>query len=108
MKLSQLTAATREIVVNYFGHEVQVTYRPGVLTPEEDDRLQVARAENGLTDALIDLLTRLIVAWDVVGDDDKPLAITPATLRTLPNALLLNIVAAAQEDMVPNARNGRG
>jgi hypothetical protein len=107
MRLSELTAATRQISVDYYGHAVAVTYLPGALTPEQDDRLQAAQKDGALTDALIDLLVRLLVAWDVMGDDDKALAIEPATLRTLPNALLLQVMTAVQEDMVPNARNGR-
>ena len=107
MKLSPLTATTRQIDVDYYGSAVAVTYRPGVLTPDEDDRIQAAREANTLTDALIDLLMRMLVTWDVEGDDGKPLPIEAATLRVLPNALLLKIMAAVQEDMVPNAGNGR-
>lgn len=107
MRLSELTAATRTIAVSYLTYTLNVTYRPGVMTPDEDDRIQAARETNTATDALIDLMSRLLAAWDVVDDDDKPLPVTPALLRSMPSGLLLAIMAAVQADMVPNVMTGR-
>lgn len=107
MKLSQLRANVRRIVVDYYGDTVDIAYRPAEMTPETEDALREAREANRVTDALVGLITRAVIEWDVIGDDDKPLPITPENVRPLPSAFLLHLMAAIQEDMVPNAMRGR-
>lgn len=107
MKLSDLRANVRRLDVDYFGSTVSITYRPGELTPETEDALREAREQNRTTDALIELMVRALVGWDVTDDDGEPLPIAAETLRPFPTALLLHIMAAIQDDMVPNAMRGR-
>lgn len=107
MKLSELRANVRRLEVEYYGNKLAVAYRPGEMTPESEDALREAREQNRATDAMVELMARTLVEWDVTDDDGAALPITPDTLRPFPSALLLHIMAAIQEDMVPNAMKGR-
>jgi hypothetical protein len=107
LKLSELAAPVQRLTVDYYGSPVRIGYRPGVMTPLEEEKLAEARKAGETTDALVELMARLMVEWDVTDDDGAPLPITPETLMPFPSALLLRIMSAVQEDMLPNAGRGR-
>ena len=46
-------------------------------------------------------LSTVLVGWDVLGDDDKPIEITAKTLGSLPITFLIRNMQTVFEDMNP-------
>jgi hypothetical protein len=103
ISLSHMKNDKRTLTVHYFGDECNVTYRPSALTPVTENALR--DAEDNTT--LIDTLAEMIVAWDVLDEEGKPLPIEADVLNQLPNAFLGHVLQACREDMLPKSRNGR-
>lgn len=79
-----------------------MTYRPGGITPETEERLEALGKEQRVGASLITLLKDTLVAWDITDDKGKPLPVTEASLRQLPLRFLGDVVRAITEDMRPN------
>jgi hypothetical protein len=103
INLSNLKNDKRTVTAHYFGDECGVTYRPSELTPTVESAIRDAEGNT----VLVDTLCKLIVAWEVMGDDGQPLPIEPDTLGNLPSAFLGAILQACRDDMLPKSKNGR-
>lgn len=104
--LSQLKANTRTIVVPYEQDEVRLTYQPSQMTPVVESEINAA-SRDGDVGPMLQAMSKLIVEWDVMEDDKKALPHTVEVLAGLPNAFLMAIFRAIQEDMAPKARAAR-
>jgi hypothetical protein len=98
---AQIQADLRTINVSYFEHNFSVTYRPSENTPRKNSAAQELEEGGDANKATIDTLCRVLTAWDVVDDKDKPLPITAETLGEMPYALLTSIVQAIGADGSP-------
>jgi hypothetical protein len=108
LKLSDLAVKVRNVAVDLGdGAVVNVAYRPHEMTLQ--DELLVSNEEDAeeRLRLVIGLLARVLVSWDILGDDEKPLAITAKTLGTLPTSVLLHIQTAIREDSGPKVKSGR-
>ena len=106
IQLSQLKANTRTVVVAYYDDTVTVRYQPSVLTPNREAAIKAAASDNDNT-AMLEAISEMVLEWDVLGDEGKPLPRTVDVLRELPNAFLTAIFQSIGEDMAPKARSAR-
>ena len=93
--ISHLKRNTRTIAVDFMGEQVNITYKPGEMTPALS--LEMADVETRLP--IVTVLERTVTAWDVMDDDMRPLPITRATLLELPSAFLAAVFDALMEDV---------
>jgi hypothetical protein len=101
LSFAQIQADVRTINVSYFEHNFSVTYRPSENTPRKNSAAQELEEGGDTNKATIDTLCRVMIAWDVLGDDGKPLPITAETLGDMPYAILTSIVQAIGADGSP-------
>lgn len=106
IRLSELMRDTRTLTLTVGEDTLTVTYRPGGITPETEDRLESLAQEQRVGQSLIALLLDTLTGWDITDDKGKALPVTEAQLRRLPLALLGQLVRAITEDMRPNALSG--
>lgn len=106
IQLSQLKANTRSVVVAYYDDTVTVRYQPSVLTPNREAAIKATAADSDNT-ALLETIADLVVEWDVLDAEGKPLPRTVDVLRDLPSAFLMTIFQAIGEDMAPKAKSAR-
>lgn len=102
ISIADLTRPTRTVTVDYDGNIVNLTYSPGRLTPAVEARLNQANEQNRPASGVADELAKIIVSWDVTGDDGKPLAVTADLLHEFPTRFLLACVSAIGGDARPN------
>ncbi|MCE7982543.1 MAG: hypothetical protein DYG89_15235 [Caldilinea sp. CFX5] len=102
MKVGQLVKDVRTVVIDVEGEPLGVTYRPSEITPATEaammDQVDGSRAGGGLCK----LLTKVLIGWELVGDDEKPYPTTEAALRKLPIAFLGVVVKGITDDLRPN------
>lgn len=84
MKFSELSRRTATTRIDYDGEEVELTYRPHVITPELLARLDDLSG----VDAVVDQVVTLIAEWDVTMDDGSRMDVTDANARRLPLSFL--------------------
>lgn len=105
ISLAELKSNTRTVVIPYFDDAVRVTYLPSELTPTVESQIRVSAVEDD-NSVMLDVLSRLIVEWDVM-DGDEPLPHTPEVLTHLPTPFLSAIFQGIREDMAPKPKSGR-
>jgi hypothetical protein len=103
MKVGQLVKDARTVEIPIDGEPLTVSFRPSEFTPATEaammDQVDGSRAGGGLCK----LLAKVLVSWELVGDDEKPYPTTEAALRKLPIAFLGLVVQGITGDMRPNA-----
>ncbi len=100
VKVSQLLSKRIKAEVEYEGEKVHFTYRP--FSDElEEEALALTNGEysNKTASALV---SKLVLDWDVEGDDGEPLPLTVEALRPLPTAFKMAIVLRVMEEMRPS------
>ena len=70
-----------------------------------DDRQEAFRVETALTGDLVEALAWLLLSWDVMGDNGKPVPITKAGLRRLPNSFLYAVLSSVLGINRPNEQS---
>jgi len=120
LKASQLREHRQSLEIDVYGEKLNIEYRPGVLTRAflrkfmtlganiDVDGLSDEEAEKKLEPVkkeASEILQTLIVSWDYLGDDGKPLPITLETFDELvPPVLMDRMMAAIRQDQeVPKA-----
>lgn len=103
IKLHEIQAETRSIDVEYLGHDLRIDYRPGMVTPEYESRLNAAMQANRPSAGLAEELARIVSGWDVLDEDDKPLPVNGENMAIMPMGLLRVIVEGIAADLAPNA-----
>lgn len=106
IKLSKIGAKTRKTTATYDGDEVALTYRPGAFTPRVEARLSEAQEEGRVSQEVAAVLADVLVSWDVLDEDGKPLKPTAELLMDFPIDFLVGVTEAIGEDMRPKEKNG--
>ena len=94
LTLAHLKKNTRTLTLTYAGEEVNVTYRPGAMTPA----LSLEMADPATNLPVVTVLEQTLVSWDVLDDDLTPLPVTHDTLIELPSDFLSVVFSALMED----------
>lgn len=106
IRLADLRKETRPITFEFAGEPVTVSYSPGAFTPELEDEANLAEANHQLR-AMAQMLSKILVAWDVMGDDGQALPVTLELLRAMPAQFLAAILKGIMDDnTVPKASGG--
>lgn len=101
--LSDLARDKRTLSVSVAGGSIEIAYRPSGLTPDVEQRLREAQADNKSGDVLIDFLLATLVSWDLlVEEEGETVEIDRQALRQLPIVFLSQLVAAIGADMAAN------
>lgn len=83
-----------------FGEEVlEVEYRPDAVTPRMVIQVDEAKKPAAQMRAVVEALNRILVSWDLIGEDGKPYPITKESLMDLPLSFLAQVFRAVTEDM---------
>ena len=99
--LQNLRDGTAQVAVEFEGETGTITYRPGVLTPEEIDTMDEAlKGGVSANEGLVELICKLVVDWEVMDGGEK-YEITPDHVRKLPIAFLGAIVQSTMKAMAP-------
>jgi hypothetical protein len=99
IKLIDLAKDVRTCTVAFEDEEAEVTYRPSAYTPEIEDQLQTAIEKNRPSGGVADLLSGVILNWEVLEEDGSEYEPTRENLAKLPSAFLFTVINAITEDM---------
>lgn len=131
LKLADLGKTTREATFTYEGSTVHIKYRPSALTarvqmssaslvtlgrefvgsdddPDEIKRERLISAAESVLEALGDyteVLSKMVADWDVLGEDGKPIPVTPSVIRDLPLDFVYEMFGAIMRANSPNAKS---
>lgn len=100
--IGALLADRRTISLVIGEDTLNITYRPSGMTPESEERLDTFVREKKVGASLVALLLDVLVEWDLLGEDGKPLAVDAATLKKLPLSFLGLLVSEIGKDLRPN------
>lgn len=106
IRLSDLAAQRRDLDVEFDGEVVKVVYQPGKMTMQMQQRANQAMqmpAEEGNRE-LAQILSDLVIAWDVLEDEGKALPVNPETVSMMPLRFVTVLTRAIFADISPNAR----
>lgn len=106
-KLDALTRDTDSVAIPFGSDTLTVQYRPGALTTELVEALQGAETATAPAAAVLEPLARLLVSWDLLDDDERPIPTTVQGLRGVPLSILARVaeaVASALAQPVTAAR----
>lgn len=99
-------AAIKTAVIPFDGEEIKVQYRPSEWTPRVTVELQETEGA-AQTRYSMDLLSRLIVDWDVEGADGKPFPVSRESLESLDQPVINAITDGILEDMRPKPKTAK-
>lgn len=118
IRLSDVMKESRKAEFEFSGETVTVEFRQNAVTPQFsemilrfteldalEDKQESFRAETALTTDLVEALVWLVLAWDVLGDNGKPIPITKANLRRLPNQFLYAVLSGILGINRPNEQS---
>ena len=95
--LADLKNNERELHLDYFGDSFEITYKPGLVTPERED--EFLNTKDSSAENICFFLVEVLVKWTVLDKPDgKPIEITVNNLYELPDVLLFNILKAIFAD----------
>lgn len=102
ISLADLKRNTRQLPVEYLGITINVTYKPGAITPTFGRDLAPGDS------VMVQLLAKSLVSWDIFQDDalTVPLPITVDTLGDLGSGLLNAIIQAITLDSMVGKVHG--
>lgn len=98
LNVKTLAAKTNDLVTEFAGEEVHVTYRAGIITPQWEAQYK------GKEDGLYLQASEVIVSWDIEGDKGKPYPLDVESLKALPIEFVAHVVNACANDLVPNRK----
>jgi hypothetical protein len=107
-KLSAITQDKARVGVPIGDDELKVAYRPSRMTPALLARVQQAERDGSINGAMLEPLAALLVSWDLLDDDDEPIATTPEALAEVPLVILRAVLEAIGTAVAASARNGAG
>lgn len=105
-KLTDLVASRKSISVPFGESALKVSYRPNVVTPRLQKAIAQAQREQDIDAGLLSPMSDLIHSWDLTDDEGGIIETTQDALADVPAAVLLAVLNAIGEDMVPNATRG--
>ena len=104
VKLGDLTKQTKTTTVQFEGVEdpLTVTYRPRHLTPARQAAFREAAEAGRHTEALVEGIVGLVAAWDLLGEDGRPVPLTAEALADVPLEVLGLVIEAIGQDVAPS------
>ena len=105
IRLSQVGKQQKTATVAYDGETVDIVYRPGAFTPRVEARINEAQKDSTVSQELAQILSEVIISWDVLDDDGQPLPPTIDLLMDLPLAFLSAVSVGIGEDMRPEGQS---
>lgn len=103
MKLSSLIKNERRLAIDLDGETLSVVYRPSKITPAAQEEFAEAVDRVGNGPAAATMLARILVSWDLEGDDG-PYPHDEESLRALPLSFVGGVFGAIMRDLNPNAQ----
>lgn len=105
LKLSDLKSRTVNIDVDLAGLKLHVEFASGFWTGEAEEWYFTG---SSFAEKNRELIARAVTSWDLIGDDGKPLELTPDGLKPVPNWILDAVVGEMIRNSNPNAGNSQG
>ena len=114
MPLTLAALRAKELIapVAVLGETVHLGFAPGRYSADVDDLFEIIRAAPDETTlatltqehkgAVRRILLELLTSWDILGDDDQPIAIDEANLRRLGPGLCLEFLLALGQANQPD------
>jgi hypothetical protein len=107
-RASRLKEITKKTTLGYgaqYGEPMplNVEYRPEALSVEDMDFI-VANGQTAIADTVIAYLLKVLVDWDVEGDDGKTLPIDEPSIRYLGHTFAEWLIMELVKDARPNAQ----
>jgi len=93
MKLSEIRNKRVELAIDVMGGVLNVVYDPTYVTPEVED--EIASATD--SEQMIAIVQGMVKEWDLVNDDDSPVALDTESLRGLPTIILGHVLSKCAE-----------
>ena len=105
IRLGDLRKERKRVTFPFAGDTVTLVYTTGAVTPELEARAFAIDDDHHYLGGLADLLTEILVEWDVLGDDGRPLPITREQIGKL-SAQFLGMAwsAITSDQRVPKAQ----
>lgn len=121
MRLADIVKEVQTLDFEYGEETAQIEFRVNAVTPQQselimrmgelfragqagnDETTITLQQETELNAELIDVLLWLLVSWDVLGRNGKPVPITRNELKKLPSAFLYSLFGAIVGAHRPNA-----
>jgi hypothetical protein len=97
VRLSELKAKTRTVVVEYDDNKIEMAYRPHVYTMDLADAVDAAEDSQ----VVATLLSPIVEWWDVLDDHDQRIPPTVENMRQFPLPLLNAVMDAVNADARP-------
>lgn len=117
LKLSHLAQARKTCAVpvsfedgegNPVTGELNVAYNPRSITPEMEDKIQRALEEKRQLTWLAETLAALVIEWDLLDDEGRPMPASVEVMKGMPAAVLNDIFQAVMGDMRPPQASDEG
>lgn len=104
LKVMQLKADRAPLTVNIdiAGQGVEqlhIVYKPSQYTANAEKEMQKVQDEGGVSDWTLSFVNKLLIEWDLEGDDGKPYPMTVEALATLPREFIVRVSQDISEDM---------
>lgn len=97
LRLDELLSETAETTVDFGGKELKVVFRPDALTAELEAEYHKRLAADAPIDAMAFMLSKIVVDWDVVDAEGKPIKPTYRFFRKLGVKVMARILRAVQD-----------
>lgn len=106
VRLSELVNDAKVVTVTIGDHSVNISYRPNAVTMPALLRLDTMTSATPAeqVEIMAVLLADFIGAWDILGEDDKPIPVTVDTLKAMPYRLIMLIMDAIKQDTEAETR----
>jgi hypothetical protein len=99
INLSDLKKDERTCTVDFGEESGEVTYRPSAYTPETEDAYQREIEKRRPSGGAADLVSRLVISWDVIDDHGEQVPVSLEILRGMPSEFLFSVIAAIIKDL---------
>ena len=93
-KLEALTRDTAKVSIPFGPEKLTVEYRPGALTSALIAQLTNVDPEAEMAAAVLEPMSRLLVSWDLLYDDERPIPTTVDGLKRVPLTVLTTVAEA--------------
>lgn len=115
IRLTDILAEKRTIVVTTGVGDIELKYRPNAVTPQLQAQLMQTRESNDAT-TMLKVMEKVFDDWDVIGPlanpetgeiviaDGEKIPLTAEFLNFLPTTITGAMFSAAAEDMLPKSR----
>lgn len=101
LSLDELASEVKPLCIPFSSDKILVEYRPNVYTPELDEKLTNATADELKSGPLVQQILAVIASWDLELKKGVPLPLNAKGLQKVPYRVMNAIMMAVLEDMSP-------